>query len=170
MKKLQVEFDCGLQIAECGMENSNRLFNTHCSHFNSKSAFRNPNSKGFTLIEIIVLIVMAGILLPAIVVPFATGVKKSGKPEKVTTAMYLAHQKMEEFMKFNYGNAALNPTALTPYANADISNYQWQWEIVYVDNNFNTSGSDVGYKRILVRLRDPENDTYEIYSVVTNFP
>jgi prepilin-type N-terminal cleavage/methylation domain-containing protein len=127
-------------------------------------------NKGFTLIEMIVLIVMAGILLPAIVVPFATGVKKSGKPEMVTTAMYLAHQKMEEFMKFNYGNAALNPTALTAYANADISNYQWQWEIVYVDNNFNTSGSDVGYKRILVRLRDPENDTYEIYSVVTNFP
>ena len=141
---------------------------------NRYSAIRNPHSamgsKGFTLIEMIVLIVMAGILLPAIVVPFATGVKKSGKPEMVTTAMYLAHQKMEEFMKFNYGNAALNPTALTPYANADISNYQWQWEIVYVDNNFNTSGSDVGYKRILVRLRDPENDTYEIYSVVTNFP
>lgn len=141
---------------------------------NRYSEFRNLKSamgnKGFTLIEMIVLIVMAGILLPAIVVPFATGVKKSGKPEMVTTAMYLAHQKMEEFMKFNYGNAALNPTALTAYANADISNYQWQWEIVYVDNNFNTSGSDVGYKRILVRLRDPENDTYEIYSVVTNFP
>ena len=138
------------------------------------SAIRNPHSeignRGFTLIEIIVLIVMAGILLPAIVVPFATGVKSSGKPEMVTTAMFLAHQKMEEFMKFNYGNAALNPTALTPYANADISNYQWQWEIVYVDNNFNASGSDVGYKRILVRLKDPENDIYEVYSVVTNFP
>ncbi len=141
----------------------------------TNSELKTSNNKGFTLIEIIVLIVMAGILLPAIVVPFATGVKSSGKPEMVTTAMFLAHQKMEEFMKFNYGNAALNPTALTPYANADISNYQWQWEIVYVDNNFNASGSnasgsDVGYKRILVRLKDPENDTYEIYSVATRFP
>ena len=140
------------------------------------SELRTPNSellvqsKGFTLIEILVLVVLAGIIIPVIVVPFATGVKSSGKPEMVTTAMFLAHQKMEEFMKFNYGNAALNPTALTPYANADISNYQWQWEIVYVDNNFNTSGSDVGYKRILVRLKDPENDTYEIYSVATRFP
>lgn len=141
---------------------------------NSYSEFRNPQSaigsRGFTLIEIIVLIVMAGILLPAIVVPFATGVKQSKKPETVTTAMYLGHQKMEEFMKFNYGNAALNPTALTAYANTDMSGYQWQWEIIYVDNNFNTSGSDVGYKRILVRVKDPENDTYEIYSVVTRFP
>lgn len=149
------------EIMECGIKNS-------------KSEIRNRQSamgnRGFTLIEIIVLIVMAGILLPAIIVPFATGVKGSGKPEMVTTAMYLAHQKMEEFMKFDYSNAALTPVSLTSYVNSDITTYQWQWEIVYVDNNFNTSGSDVGYKRILVRVKDPENDAYEIYSVVTNFP
>jgi type II secretory pathway pseudopilin PulG len=127
-------------------------------------------NKGFTLIEIIILIVMAGIILPVIVVPFVASVKDSGKPEMATTAMYLAHYKMEEFMKYDYSNAALNPTALTAYANAPIANYQWQWEIVLVDNNFNTSVTDVGYKRILVRVRDRENDTYEIYSVVTNFP
>jgi type II secretory pathway pseudopilin PulG len=127
-------------------------------------------SKGFTLIEILVLVVLAGIIIPAIVVPFATGIKKSGKPEMVTTAMYLAHQKMEELTKFDYNNAVLNPVALTPYANTGISTYQWQWEIAYVDNNFMAWGSDVGYKRILVRLKDPENDPYEIYSVVTHFP
>ncbi len=136
----------------------------------TNSELKTLNSRGFTLIEIIILIVMAGILLPAIAVPFLTGVQKSGKPEMVTTAMYLGHQKMEEFMKFNYSNAALNPTALTAYANTDISNYQWQWEIVYVDSNFNTSGSDAGYKKILVRVKDPENDAYEIYSVATRFP
>lgn len=127
-------------------------------------------NRGFTLIEIIIVIVMGGILLPAVVVPFATSVKDSGKPEMVSMAMYLAHQKMEEFMKFQYGNAALNPIALTPYANAGLPGYQWRWQIVYVDGNFNLSGTNRGYKRILVRVRDPENDTYEIYSVVTNFP
>jgi prepilin-type N-terminal cleavage/methylation domain-containing protein len=128
------------------------------------------SDKGFTLIEIIILIVIAGIILPVIVVPFAASVKESGKPEMATTAMYLAHYKMEEFMKYDYSNAALNPIALTAYANAPIANYQWQWEIILVDNNFNTSGTDVGYKRILVHVRDPENDTYEVYSVVTKFP
>ena len=131
------------------------------------SAFRN---RGFTLIEIIVVIVIAGILLPVIVAPFLASVKESGKPEMVNTAMYLAHYKMEEFIKYNYSNAALNPIALTAYANAPISGYQWQWEIVLVDNNFTTSGTDVGYKRILVRVKDTENDTYEIYSVVAKFP
>jgi len=127
--------------------------------------------KGFTLIEIIILIVLAAILLPAIIVPFATGVQKGRKPEMVNTAMYLAHQKMEEFMKFDYSKSPeLDPTALTAYTPAVISGYQWQWETVYVDNNFNISGTDVGYKRILVRVKDPENDPYEVYSVVTRFP
>ena len=140
------------------------------------SEFRNPHSaigsKGFTLIEIIILIVMAGILLPAIIVPFVAGLKASGKPEMVNTAIYLVDYKMEEFMKFDYGNSALNPIALTAYANAPITGYQWQWSIYYVDNGFSNPDlvTDRGYKRILVRVKDPMNDAYEIYSVATNFP
>ena len=135
------------------------------------------NNKGFTLIEVIILIVMAWILLPIIIVPFAAGVKGSGKPEMVNTATYLGHQKMEEFMKYQYGNSALNPTALTSYADiSGFSGYQWQWERLYVDIDFNVVGDGIqstnhrGYKRILVRVKDPMNDTYEIYSVVTYFP
>ena len=127
-------------------------------------------SRGFTLIEIIILIVMAGILLPVIIVPFVTSVKGSGKPEMVTTAMYLGHQKMEEFMKFQYTDTSLHPIPITAYQDAGISGYQWQWEIVLVDSNFNISASDAGYKRILVRVRDSMNDAYQIYSVVTSFP
>lgn len=135
------------------------------------------NNKGFTLIEIIILIVMAGILLPTIIVPFVSAVKGSEKPEMATTAMFLTHQKMEEFMKFQYTDTALNPTALTSYAAiAGFSGYEWQWERLYVDSNFNVVGDGIqamnqrGYKRILVRVKDPMNDTYEIYSVVTYFP
>ena len=148
------------------------------------SELRTPNSellvrsKGFTLIEIIVLIVMAGIIIPVIVVPFATGIRGSGKPEVVTTAMYLAHYKMEEFIKYQYLNSALNPTAMTSYADiSGFSGYQWQWQIYYVeDSSFNVVGDGItatnhrGYKRILVRVKDPMTDTYEIYSVVTFFP
>ena len=129
-------------------------------------------SKGFTLIEILVLVVLAAIIIPAIVVPFATGIRESGKPEMVTTAMYLAHQKMEEFMKYNYCNAALNPTALTAYAGiAGFSGYQWQWSIYYVDSNFQNQDlvTDRGYKMILVRVSDPMLSIYEIYSVVTRW-
>ena len=138
----------------------------------AKSAMGN---KGFTLIEIIVLIVMAGILLPAIIVPFATGVKGSGKPEMATTAMYLAHQKMEEFMKFDYGKTPeLDPTSPISLQNSPISGYQWGYEILYVTSSDLMTGSvnppDTNYKRIRVQVTDPESSTYEVYSVVTNFP
>ena len=126
-------------------------------------------NKGFTLIEIIVLIVMAGILLPAIMVPFATGIKGSGKPEMVTTAMYLAQQRMEELMKFNYTNVVLTPRVFTSFSTGNL-NYPGQDEIVYVNSNLGTPSGDVGYKRICVRVTDPENTTYDVYSVVTNFP
>ena len=134
------------------------------------------DKKGFTLIEIIILIVMAGILLPAIIVPFATAVKGSKKPEMVTTAMYLAHQRMEELMKFDYGKTPeLDPTDFVAFPTG-VANYPGENEIHYVNNNFTVVGdgiqptNDMGYKRIIVRVRDPETTAYEIYSVVTSFP
>lgn len=127
--------------------------------------------RGFTLIELIIFIVMAGILLPVIIVPFVSSVKGSGTPEMVARAVYLAQQRMEELSKFNYDNPTLNPVALTPYTSIPgHPGYQWQWEIVWVDHQFNPSAIDLGYKRILVRIRNPENHTVEIYSVVTRFP
>jgi len=138
------------------------------------SAFRNPHSaigrRGFTLIEIIVLVVLAGIIIPVIVVPFATGIRGSGKPEMVTTAMYLAHQKIEELMKFDYSWAPeLNPGTYTLPA-PPVTDYTWQWVISYVNNSFGASGPDVGYKMIQVTVTDPQSSTYNVYAVVTNFP
>jgi type II secretory pathway pseudopilin PulG len=146
---------------------------------NKYFAFRNPKSaighRGFTLIEIIVLIVMAGILLPVIIVPFVTSVKGSGKPEMATKSMYLAHQEMEYRMKYNYGEPQLTPTNFTPCQTSPPSGYQCQYQILYVtSNDLMVAGSvnppDTKYKRIRVQVSDPENDTYEIYSVVTMFP
>ena len=128
------------------------------------------NKKGFTLIEIIVLIIMAGIIIPVIIIPFATGIRESKKPEMVTTAMYLAHQKMEELMKFDYSRTPeLNPGTYTLPA-PPTAGYTWQWVISYVDSNFAPSGTDVGYKRIQVTVTDPQSSTYNVYAVVTNFP
>jgi type II secretory pathway pseudopilin PulG len=130
---------------------------------------RMANNEGFTLIEIIILVVLAGIIIPVIVVPFATGIRGSGKPEMVTRSMYFAHQRMEELMKYNYSNGALTPAGVVAFATGDV-NYPGENEIVYVDSNFSTPSGNVGYKRIRVRVTDPEASTYEVYSVVTNFP
>lgn len=128
------------------------------------------NSKGFTFIEILILIVMASILLPAIIIPTVIGIKAQTKPEMATKAIYLAQQKMEEFMKLRYDDPLLNPAPLTSYSPVPgNSGYEWQWEIILVDNNLIPSAGDQGYKRILIRVKDPQNDTYEIYSLVTRY-
>ena len=78
-------------------------------------------------------------------------------------------------MKYDYGNGALITTNLTAWANAGLPNYDYQYEILYVpDSDLTAAGSvnppDTGYKRIRIRVRDPDTDIYQVYSVVTNFP
>jgi len=91
-------------------------------------------------------------------------------PEKVATATYLAQQRMEFFTKNSYESEQLNPIALTSYTSAGISGYQWQWEISYVDEGLANSPGDVGYKLILVRVKDPDNEAVELQTVVTMRP
>lgn len=126
------------------------------------------NPKGFTLIEIIIFIVVAGIILPVILVPFATSVKESLTPEKVAKASYLAQQKMEELTKNAYDSVQ---TETQPYtAITGFPNYQWLWDVTWIDDTLNSSPSDVGYKLILVRVQDTDNREIELETVVTRRP
>jgi len=54
------------------------------------------NKKGFTLIEVVMIIVILGIIMPGIMLYFITGVKDSAIPQKRTTAIFLAEALMEE--------------------------------------------------------------------------
>jgi len=124
--------------------------------------------KGFTLIEIIIFIVIAGIILPVILVPFATSVKESLTPEKVAKATYLAQYKIEALTKNKYDSVT---TETQPYTDiTGFSNYQWLWDVIWIDDTLNSSAGDVGYKRILVRVKDPDNREIELQTVVTRRP
>mgnify|MGYP001597494873 FL=1 len=52
--------------------------------------------KGFTLIEVVMIIVILGIIMPGIMLYFITGVKDSAIPQRRTTAIFLAEALMEE--------------------------------------------------------------------------
>lgn len=54
------------------------------------------NKRGFTLIEIIMVIVIFGIIMPGIMLYFMQGVKESAIPQRRTTAIFLAEALMEE--------------------------------------------------------------------------
>jgi len=128
--------------------------------------------RGFTLIEVIIFIVVAGVLASGIFIPFLTTLKGSMAPEKVVTASYLGQSKMEELTKYTYSNSNLDPLSLTAYVQVDATyfpNYQWQWEIKYIDENLTDSPCNLGYKQILVKVRDPDGQEFEVISIVTDF-
>ena len=61
------------------------------------------NEKGFSLIEIVVIIFVAAIILPAIIIPFAAGVRDLNKPVIRGTLAFLAQEEMEsKVICFNY--------------------------------------------------------------------
>lgn len=128
--------------------------------------------QGFTLIEVIIFIVVAGVIASGIFIPFLSNLKGGMTPEKVLTASYLAQAKMEELTKYTYRNSNLDPLPLTAYAQVDATyfpDYQWQWEIRCIDENLSDSPCDVGYKQVLVRVRGPDGGEFEVTSIVTNF-
>ena len=134
--------------------------------FNHESSIVNP--KGFTLVEVIIFVVVAGVIASTIFIPFMTSLKGSMFPEKVATATCLSQYKMEEFVV--YDSSPVTP--LTDYTSADISGYQWQWDISCVDGNLENPQyeDDTKHKLILVRVKDPDNEVVELRTVVTRRP
>lgn len=58
------------------------------------------NPKGFTLIEVVLIILLIAILVPAIIFPVYESSKQSYKSEKYLDILYLAEGKMEEVTRF----------------------------------------------------------------------
>lgn len=132
----------------------------------------NIMNRGFTIIEVIVFLVVAGVIASTIFIPFLTGFKRGMTPEKVISASYLAQAKMEELAKYTYSNSNLDPLPLTAYVQVDATyfpDYDWQWEIKYIDEGLNDSACDLGYKQILVRVRDPDGGPFELTSIIADF-
>jgi len=60
----------------------------------------NNSIAGFTLIEVIIIIILIAIAVPAIIFPVYESSKQSYKGEEYLNALYLAEGKMEEITRF----------------------------------------------------------------------
>lgn len=98
------------------------------------------NKRGFTLIEVVMVIVILGIMLPGIMLYFIQGVKNSADSQRRTTAIFLAEGLMEELRSKKWDEkTTLNPTVNPTCGNASaISPDAGESRITYDDiDDFN---------------------------------
>jgi prepilin-type N-terminal cleavage/methylation domain-containing protein len=105
--------------------------------------------KGFTLIEIIIFIVLAGVLMVAIIAPFLTSVSRSNIPEIAASAAFLAAERLEQLHQVAYLSIANEANAALT---GNYTAFSRQVTVTLVDANLAASASDVGYKQVVVTV------------------
>lgn len=82
---------------------------------------------GFTLLELIIFIVVAGIFIPMAYIAFMAASRASLNTEAVVTARFLAERKLEDITKDSY--LSIQGEQASYGAVPGYTGYQWRWTI-----------------------------------------
>ena len=145
-------------------------------------------SRGFSLIETVIFIVLAAIVIPIFYLTTQPVIKDMMTPTSYVKARFVAERKMEQLMAYSFvdttlavGNVAASPvTNDAAFPTTEYRNYQWQWAINYLDcdNAGNGCAGYVGsslttvtyatnYKQIDLTVTGPQGVTYRATGAVT---
>ena len=87
------------------------------------------NAAGFTLVEVVLIIVMVSIFMASIMLPFISSLRESDLPEVASIAYFLALEKVEEL-------AAVTTGSLSAESRAAVSGYaDYEREVAVADVN-----------------------------------
>jgi hypothetical protein len=110
-------------------------------------------AKGFTLIEVIIIIVLVAIFMSTIGLPFLAGIRESELPEIVATAHFLAAEKLEELSGTDYYSIEPDPKA----ALSGFAGFEREAVVSDVDcSDLTAAGSSTGCIKIEVKIYHPE--------------
>ena len=93
------------------------------------------SERGFTLMELIMVVTVTGILSSTLVVPFTTGIKQGTRPEIYATATYLAQQRIEEQRSSGYTSTSGTLGTSTSTTTKKGRDYDEQVVTKYVDHD-----------------------------------
>ncbi len=101
------------------------------------------SEKGFTLVELLVVLVVTGVLASTLVIPFASNVNQAARPGIYTTATQLAsadleYQKMLGFSAITVPNGAVAGSSTTVI---NGRSYTRTVTTSYADADFNAGGN-----------------------------
>lgn len=109
---------------------------------------KNRKSSGFTLIELILVIIVVGLAFPGIFRGLITALFKQTQTQAQSIFVYLAQEKMEQMKGWGFSHV----TSATESAVTGFSGYQRQVSVTYVDSSFAVSGSATSYKKVTVQV------------------
>jgi prepilin-type N-terminal cleavage/methylation domain-containing protein len=106
------------------------------------------NTKGFTLIEMIIIIVIVGIgVVPLMNMFYGAGLSM-GQSDFVTVATELAQGKMDDYIQPGYASASSGSgTFSAPHAT-----YNWAATVTLVDAGFANDAGSTTYKKVEVTV------------------
>jgi len=121
-------------------------------------------AKGFTFIELIMVILIVGIAVVPLIQMFTTSLKGSADTEATSIALELAQDKMEETKQLGFAaTSSTSGTFASPF-----TAYSYQVTVGYVDQNFNNSGSPTNYKKVEVKVIHTSGTSTTLTTVVSN--
>ncbi|HME45387.1 MAG TPA: hypothetical protein VKF36_20005 [Syntrophorhabdales bacterium] len=144
-------------------------------------------SKGFSLMETVIFIVLAAIVIPIFYLTTQPVIKDMMMPTSWIKARFVAERKMEELMAYRFTDTTINVGSYGPstvagdtFYPADYAGYQWQWAITYLDCNnagngcagytgtsLITTSNVTNYKQIDLTVTGPMGVSYRTSSAVT---
>ena len=111
------------------------------------------NSKGFTLIELMVAIFILTAGIVAVLSAFPLGVRIGKSAEMTTVATQLGQAKMEEIISKSYGDISSGTTTEDYGEISDFPSYKRITQVSYYDPvNSTTTESDLRIKKIKVTV------------------
>ena len=125
-------------------------------------------SRGFSLIEMVIAIVIIGIAFYALISVFITVAPRNVNVEDITKATHLAFEKMEETTVKNFtGVATVSATSFT----GDFSQFQYQVVVDYVTSTEPdvVAVGATSYKRVKVRTWGGLSGIVELVTLVTTY-
>ena len=110
-------------------------------------------AKGFTLIEVLIIIVLVAVFISAIGLPILAGIRESELPEIVASAHFLAAEKLEELSSTDY-------YSIEPASKAAVSGFDgFEREAVVSEvdcSDLTVAGSSTGCIKIEVKVYHSE--------------
>ena len=125
-------------------------------------------SPGFTLMELVIFIALAGLLIPTLMLAFRQGVLGMNIPPMIAEAGFVAQEKMEWFLQYDYGAPQAAPGQGDDKVTVNGKVYYRKWKVSFYNTGSPSPQIDTGYKQIEVHvITDELPQAVELHTLIT---